>query len=525
MTTVPQENQSSGMSTMPLIIFGILALVFGFMMWWLMPNMGILPPAASTEAQNTDALFRVLLGIGGVVFFLVQGLIYYAAYAFRAKNDDTSDGPHIHGNVMLEIVWTITPSLVVFFLAVYSYNVWIQNTAPLESPNAIATLNSDGENIVINAIGQRYAWSFEYITNDFADAIAEDGTMINGEGERVILRTGDLYIYAGQSVELDMNTRDVIHSFWAPEMRVKQDLLPGRTTTISFHPQLPETSAGWSHIMLNTPVMVYTAPNLESDLLHEMPLAEGALPEPVEFQLADPTVSITPEADTVWLEVLDERGESGYVPITADTPIGRFNRYRLICTELCGGGHGDMYTDIVMFENRDQLETVWYEPNIAMLSVPAGDLFELGESVIGNYGCAGCHTLDSFGWVGNQGPALNGIGARTTQRAEPSGDAIGNEVDPGAEYLVQALWRSQDYLVPGYGAIMTYFEGDPSSANYMPQDELMGIVAYLCTETVTGDPHDSDCGLQNWEFDDDGHFTGDLDALYDELLAISDPYK
>ena len=73
------------MNTLPLIVFGVLSLLFGLFMWWIFPSLGTLPPAASQEAVRTDGLFRVLIGIGGVVFFLVQGLIYYAAVAFRAK--------------------------------------------------------------------------------------------------------------------------------------------------------------------------------------------------------------------------------------------------------------------------------------------------------------------------------------------------------------------------------------------------------------------------------------------------------
>src|SRR5688572_6152792 len=100
MATVSQEHQSSGVSVMPLIVFGVLSLIFGLAIGLATPYLGILPAAASREANNTEALFQVLLGIGGAVFFLVQGLIYYAAVAFRAPSNDESDGPNLHGNLM-----------------------------------------------------------------------------------------------------------------------------------------------------------------------------------------------------------------------------------------------------------------------------------------------------------------------------------------------------------------------------------------------------------------------------------------
>mgnify|MGYP000374134825 CR=1 FL=1 len=519
MATVPQQNQSQGVNTMPLIIFGVLSLVFGFLMWMFLPSMGVLPEAASQEAQRTDGLFRVLIGIGGVVFFLVQGLIYYAAFAFHAKDGDTEDGPNIHGNFMLEIVWTIVPSLIVVFLAIYSFQVWTENTENFDTPNVLWTTDSSSDEIAITAVGQRYAWSFQYITNDFADVLNEDESITENAGQRIVINTGDLYVYAGQEVSISMNTLDVIHSFWAPEMRVKQDLLPGRTTEVQFRPQLPD-GQGWEYVMVHSPITVYSAEDTTSDVLLSFELEEGAMPEILEFGLAVPDAGI----EAGWVPILTERGEEGFIQVTDGMPIARFNRYRLICTELCGGGHGDMFTDIVMFEDLEPMINVWYEPTVDRLSVPAGDPFEVGINVIGNYGCGGCHALSDFEWTGAQGPSLEGIGSRSTQRADASGEAVGNPVDIGAEYIVQSLWRSTDYLVAGYPAIMPYFHPD-SSTYRMPREDLIGIVAYLCTQTDSGNPADSDCGFTNWEFDENGNFIGDVDALVDELLVVTEDYE
>ena len=146
---------------MPIIIFGILSVAFALILWLALPGLNILPPQASAEAQRTDSLFTVLLVIGGFVFFLVQGLIYYAAIAFRVKANDVSDGPNIHGNTTLEIVWTIIPSVVVVILAILSFIVWRQNTELPENPNLF-----NGESVELNAYGQRFGWTFEYLTNE-----------------------------------------------------------------------------------------------------------------------------------------------------------------------------------------------------------------------------------------------------------------------------------------------------------------------------------------------------------------------
>jgi len=196
MATVSQEHQSSTkVSVMPLIVFGVLSLIFGLFIAVAMPDFfgllpAMLPEAASQEAINTDALFRVLIGLGGVVFFLVQGLIYYAAIAFRAPANDDSDGPNLHGNLLLELVWTLIPAIVVVFLAIYAYTVWADNIAPSATPNLVA-----GEGIRINGFGQRFVWNFTYETNARRDVANPDGTISEGTGELIVLNTSDLYVY------------------------------------------------------------------------------------------------------------------------------------------------------------------------------------------------------------------------------------------------------------------------------------------------------------------------------------------
>ena len=187
----------------------------------------VLPEQASAESKSVDELFYILMIIGGVVFFLIQGMLLISVIAFRARPGDDSDGPTYQGNPLLEIIWTIIPAMVVVFLAVVSYNIWTQNSAPKASVNMI-----EGQSISINVTGARYAWTHQYVTERFDD---------NG-GQIVINSGADLHTYIGQNVDLTLQTQDVIHSYWVPAMRVKQDLLPGdpaqggRPTELRFTP-------------------------------------------------------------------------------------------------------------------------------------------------------------------------------------------------------------------------------------------------------------------------------------------------
>jgi len=527
MATVSQEHQSSPkVRIMPVIVFGVLSLIFGIVMGIIAPNLGMLPEAASVEAQNTDTLFRVLIFIGSVVFFLVQGLVYYAAWAFRAPANDDSDGPNLHGNFMLEVVWTIIPAVVVVFIAIYAFDIWQRNTTSTIPANLVA-----GDSIRINSIGQRFGWSFEYLTNARADVANPDGTISEGTGDPIVLNTSILYVYVGQNVELDLETRDVIHSFWSPEMRVKQDLLPGRITTLRFTPIQPNDASNpaWDGVMVVGNFNLYASPDATTEpLVPAAVLEEGELPAPVAFDLDN---SATPAEG--YLAVKTEDGETAYIFLSETQATGRFNRYRLICAELCGGGHADMWNYIYMFESAEAYESAWYQPMVDIASVPAGSPIELGEQVINSYGCSGCHMLSSLGWaVGVTGPNLDGIGSRAGSRTIDATGQSGNEVLNGAEYLVQSLRNPHSYLVPPYGPVMRVFgsgenapSGVPASLYMpMPQEDLIGIVAFLCTQTGAN-PASSTCGLENWEFDDAGNFTGDAQALYDEISLIAGEYE
>jgi heme/copper-type cytochrome/quinol oxidase subunit 2 len=489
-----RRNPNQSISTMPLIVFGVLSLVFGLGMYFLFPSLGTLPVQTSVQARNTDELFRVLMGLSGVVFFLVQGLIYYAAIAFRAKANDVSDGPSIHGNTMVEIVWTIIPSVIVVAIAIYSYFIWRDNTT-LMVADALNVVN--GAPISINAIGQRFAWNFEYRTNEVDDA-----------GEPILFNSTNLHTYVGENVYLQMETRDVIHSLWLPTMRVKQDLLPGRVTDVVFTTVDPEL--GWEWGAALSPVTVYALEDAASAVVYEnltdTNVELSIYPLTVEMELADPNTAPTGEWTAVRIN-----GADGFVQ-TSEI-LGRFNKWRVICAELCGSGHGNMITDVYLWETEEALLNAWYMPRVEEGRVPPAGPVDAGRIALtsGGYGCEGCHTLTSLNWQGAQAPSLDGIGSRADERAVDANEDIAT----GAEYIAFSLRHPADYLVPGYNPIMPQF-----TPQRIPQEDLNAIVAYLCTQTDSGDAAASDCGLGNLTFAEDGTLT-DVEALEAELSTIT----
>lgn len=164
-----------------------------------------LPIAASAEAGPIDTLFNGHYWMIAFLFSLIMVFMIYSVFVFRRQDDDETDGPHIHGNTKLEVGWTIIPLFVVLGFGVWGAVTLNEITRPKE-----------GE-MTVNVTGKQWIWNFSYPEQDN-------------------LGSGELVLPVGRTTVLKMNADDVIHSFWVPEFRVKQDLVPGRETTLRITP-------------------------------------------------------------------------------------------------------------------------------------------------------------------------------------------------------------------------------------------------------------------------------------------------
>ena len=179
-----------------------LAMVAVFIPW--------LPDAASEQADIVDSVYWVVTIICVVVFAVVAGVSAYAVYKFRAPPGDMDDGSPIHGHTGLEIVWTLIPTILVTGIAIYS------GVALAQSEDVPA------DHRVVEVHGEQFAWTFTY-----PDIEVEGGKP---------LTTGELVLPINQTVQFDITSADVIHSFWVPEWRMKQDAVQGITTQTTVKP-------------------------------------------------------------------------------------------------------------------------------------------------------------------------------------------------------------------------------------------------------------------------------------------------
>jgi cytochrome c oxidase subunit 2 len=171
-------------------------------------------------------------------------------------------------------------------------------------------------------------------------------------------------------------------------------------------------------------------------------------------------------------------------------------RYRIVCTELCGSGHGGMFSYIQVYATEQEWLERFIDVRVDRILNPPTDPLTVGFNLLNEnaYPCSGCHKLDSVNWAGVTGPNLNGIGDTAVRRAASAG------VTSPAEYIAQSIRHPNAYIVPGYNAgVMPQFGADAEEpavvdgAYYlaMPDSDLVAIVSYLCTQSATGE---SVCG-------------------------------
>jgi cytochrome c oxidase subunit II len=162
------------------------------------------PTNASGAADKIDTAYDVLLICSVPVFVLVMTVAIYSVWRFRAKPGDMGDGPPIHGNTRLEVIWVTIPFIMVTALAIYA---WITlDDIEAKQPNEL----------VVNVTAQQFTWTFQY------------------PHERVTSPT--LVLPKDRPVYFRIHAKDVIHSFWVPEFRLKSDAVPGMTTHIRLTP-------------------------------------------------------------------------------------------------------------------------------------------------------------------------------------------------------------------------------------------------------------------------------------------------
>jgi len=169
----------------------------------------ILHEPISEHAAAVDGLFYLILGITTFFFVLTEGLLIYFLVRYRAREGGKS--VHTHGSHGLELAWTFIPGLILFVLAALQTGTWGGIKYKSQMP-----AEKDAE--VIQILGRQFEWRMRYAGPDGVFGTKDD-----------ITKLGELHVPVDRHIIVKLRTMDVLHSFWLPNARIKQDLVPGLT--------------------------------------------------------------------------------------------------------------------------------------------------------------------------------------------------------------------------------------------------------------------------------------------------------
>lgn len=166
------------------------------------------PTRASLEGKKIDELYNVLLIFSVPMFWLVATTVLFSVWRWRMRpGEEELDGPPIHGNTRLEVVWTAFPAVMMVGLCSYAFVT-------------LHSIEKTHKHMTIEVMAQQFAFRYTYP---------------DGPGGKP-LATDKLYVPKGEQVVFKVHAKDVLHDFWVPAFRLKTDAVPGITTEIKVTP-------------------------------------------------------------------------------------------------------------------------------------------------------------------------------------------------------------------------------------------------------------------------------------------------
>jgi cytochrome c oxidase subunit 2 len=207
----------------------------------------MLPEGFSTVSGDIDFIYYVILWITGVIFVGTEALLIY--FLVRYRHVEGRKAAFHHGSTRVEVVWTMIPLFIVIGLGFMSKGVW--DRVKREVPPG-------GLGYIVTA--RQFEWNTTYPGPDGALGTADDFSTLNA-----------LHAPVGRPIVLTLRAEDVLHSFFIPEFRIKQDAVPGRDITVWFEATQPgeytlgcAELCGIGHTTMNGAVTIYTAADYQA---------------------------------------------------------------------------------------------------------------------------------------------------------------------------------------------------------------------------------------------------------------------
>ncbi len=437
-----------------------------------MANAYALGEAASRTTGQVDALFLFITVVSLFFFLLVEGLLIYFAIKYRRKKgEEAAETPDIRSHLLLETIWVLIPSLVVVAFFYYGYIVFRDIRAPV--PGATD----------IHAVGRQFLFEFRY----------PDGrSSIN-----------ELRVPAGKPVKLILSAADVLHSFFIPAYRIKQDMVPGQYTTLYLHPDkageyeiLCAEYCGVGHSTMRARLVVMEPAEYAKWREEKTAVATGSLADQgkelvsrsgcLGCHAVEGKKKVGPNFGGIFgRKTLFEDGTS----LTADEEYLRESIYDPNAKVVKGYpgvmptykgtlSPGDV-TAIIEYlkslsgeakrekeDKEDKEEKEKKAEKAEKADRKDSSAAQKGKTLAETLGCLGCHSTDGSVMVG---PSFKGSFGRQVELAD------GGKVVADEAYVRESIVRPGAKIVKGFPGIMPEFEGK------IPEEDVTAIIVYIKT--------------------------------------------
>ncbi|SIO21853.1 cytochrome c oxidase subunit 2 [Singulisphaera sp. GP187] len=216
--------------------------------WWL-PNSPSEPyHTISTFGREIDSLFIIILVITGITFIGTQVALVWVTFRFADQTDSEGrpvrKATYFHGSQSLEVVWTIIPAAILVFIALYQMGTWADIKFRSNAPKVQA---------LAEVTARQFQWVMRYPGPDGRLHTPDDLHLVN-----------DLHFVKGKTTLIHLKSSDVLHSFFLPQMRIKQDAVPGLSIPVWFDADRAGSYdlacaelCGWGHYKMRGNVTVH----------------------------------------------------------------------------------------------------------------------------------------------------------------------------------------------------------------------------------------------------------------------------